>query len=70
MFIELLLGALSVASFVVSIKTGHWFASPFAGLFAWGYAYVSYQVIKDQLGVPDLGSGGSTTNDLPETVAS
>ncbi len=71
-FAELFLAVLSTVSFLVALDTGHWFAAPFAGLFAWGYSYVSYQVVKDQLGVPMFGRLGRLGRGKPvtETAAS
>ena len=40
---EIALGLVSVASVVASLKTGHWFATPFAMLFTLGYSYVARQ---------------------------
>jgi glycosyltransferase involved in cell wall biosynthesis len=48
-YIEVILGLLNVASAVAAVETGHWFAAPFALLFAWGYGYVATLVMKDQL---------------------
>ena len=45
---ESMLAALSIASVAVSIETHHWFATPFAGLFAWGYGYVAVRVVTEQ----------------------
>jgi cellulose synthase/poly-beta-1,6-N-acetylglucosamine synthase-like glycosyltransferase len=47
--IELALGALSVVSVVASVQTGHWFATPFALLFTFGYGYVALLVASEQL---------------------
>jgi hypothetical protein len=33
---------------VASIQTGHWFATPFAGLFTFGYGYVASLVASEQ----------------------
>jgi glycosyltransferase involved in cell wall biosynthesis len=46
---ELVLGALSAASVVVSLSTGHWFAAPFAGLFMVGYVYVSLRLVAENV---------------------
>jgi len=35
---------------VASIETGHWFATPFAMLFAFGYGYVALFVTSEELG--------------------
>jgi hypothetical protein len=47
--IEVVLGLLSCASVVMSIETRHWFATPFALLFACGYGYVAFFVAYEQL---------------------
>lgn len=46
---EAVLCILSLASVVASIQTGHYFATPFAILFAIGYAYVAYMIAGEQL---------------------
>jgi hypothetical protein len=46
---EAILTAISLSSVVVAIETSHWFALPFAGLFAWGYGYVAFRVVSEQL---------------------
>lgn len=47
--VELGMSALCLASSVVAVETGHWFAAPFSGLFAWGYGYVAVLLLKEQL---------------------
>jgi cellulose synthase/poly-beta-1,6-N-acetylglucosamine synthase-like glycosyltransferase len=47
--IEIALCLVSGASTVASIETGHWFASPFAMLFTFGYGYVAFFVASEQL---------------------
>lgn len=47
--IEIGLGCLSAFSVVTALRTGHWFALPFAGLFTWGYFAVAYHVATEQL---------------------
>lgn len=47
--VEMLLCLVSVASVIASIETGHWFATPFASLFAFGYGYVASLVASEQL---------------------
>ena len=47
---EIALFSVSVASTVASIETGHWFATPFAMLFAFGYGYVALFVTSEELG--------------------
>jgi len=46
--IEMTLCLLCIASAVVALRMGHYFASPFALLFAWGYGYVATQVMRDR----------------------
>jgi glycosyltransferase involved in cell wall biosynthesis len=46
--LEVALALLSVISIVASIQTGHWFAAPFASLFAIGYGYVAVLVGSEQ----------------------
>ena len=36
-------------STVASVETGHWFATPFAALFTFGYGYVASLVAKEQV---------------------
>jgi hypothetical protein len=45
---ELALGTVSVASAFAAAVTGHWFALPFAVLFACGYGSVAILVMRDQ----------------------
>jgi hypothetical protein len=47
--IEIALALVSGASTVASLETGHWFATPFALLFAFGYSYVAFFVASEQL---------------------
>jgi cellulose synthase/poly-beta-1,6-N-acetylglucosamine synthase-like glycosyltransferase len=47
--IEIALSLLSLASVVASIETGHYFATPFAMLFTFGYGYVASLVASEQL---------------------
>jgi cellulose synthase/poly-beta-1,6-N-acetylglucosamine synthase-like glycosyltransferase len=47
-FIETGLCLFSAASVLASMQTGHWFATPFAGLFTFGYGYVAYNVASEQ----------------------
>jgi len=46
---EIGLALVSFASVVASIETGHWFATPFAMLFTFGYGYVASLVASEQL---------------------
>ena len=45
---EMTLGLVSAFSVVASIQTAHWFATPFAMMFTFGYGYVSALVIIEQ----------------------
>ncbi len=47
-FAEITLCAVSIASVVAAIQTGHWFAAPFATMFAFGYGYVATLVVLEQ----------------------
>ena len=47
--IETALCLVSAVSVVASIESGHWFATPFAMLFAFGYGYVAFFVASEQL---------------------
>ena len=47
--IEVFLCLFSLASTVASIETGHWFATPFAMLFTFGYGYVALLVASEQV---------------------
>ena len=42
------LAVLSAMSTVVSVMTQHWFATPFAALFTFGYGYVATLVVREQ----------------------
>ncbi|MCA9586886.1 MAG: glycosyltransferase [Myxococcales bacterium] len=46
--VEVALCLVSFASVVASIETGHWFATPFAMLFTFGYGYVASLVASEQ----------------------
>ncbi len=47
-FVEMFLALLSLATVAASVSTGHWFATPFAALFTFGYAYVAALVVREQ----------------------
>ena len=47
--VEIALCLFSFASVVASMETGHWFATPFAMLFMFGYGYVASLVVSEQL---------------------
>jgi hypothetical protein len=46
--VEVGLCLFSLASTVASVETGHWFATPFAMLFTFGYGYVASLVASEQ----------------------
>jgi cellulose synthase/poly-beta-1,6-N-acetylglucosamine synthase-like glycosyltransferase len=46
--VEVLLGCISLASVVASVHTHHYFATPFAILFTFGYSYVAVLVATEQ----------------------
>jgi hypothetical protein len=46
--VEVGLTLLSFLSVVASIETKHWFATPFAMLFTFGYGYVALLVASEQ----------------------
>jgi len=48
-FVEAILCAVSLGSTVAAIENGHWFAAPFAALFAFGYGYVAMLLTAEQL---------------------
>jgi cellulose synthase/poly-beta-1,6-N-acetylglucosamine synthase-like glycosyltransferase len=47
--VEVMLCLISLASVVASLETGHWFATPFAMLFTFGYGYVASLVASEQV---------------------
>jgi hypothetical protein len=47
--VEIALCLISAASTLASLQTGHWFATPFAMLFTFGYGYVAFFVASEQL---------------------
>ncbi|HEX8790431.1 MAG TPA: cellulose synthase family protein [Polyangiaceae bacterium] len=62
--IEIALCLISGASTVASVETGHWFASPFALLFTFGYGYVAFFVATEQL----ARARAARTADVPASV--
>ncbi len=75
-WMEMLLGLLSGTSMVVSILTGHYFATPFTALFTFGFAYVSYLLIAEAVGrrrmvrrAGPLTAPATVTEATPEPVA-
>ena len=80
--IEIALCLISFASTVASIETGHWFATPFAMLFTFGYGYVATLVATEQLarrkaaelapvsdGAGAIPPAGPSANDVAEELA-
>jgi glycosyltransferase involved in cell wall biosynthesis len=47
-YAELTLALVSLASTITAVQTGHWFATPFAMLFAIGYGYVATLLVLEQ----------------------
>ncbi len=47
-FTETILSLISLGSVIASIRTGHWFATPFALLFTFGYGYVAMLIVNEQ----------------------
>jgi hypothetical protein len=48
--VELTFAALTGACCVVSVKTGHYFATPFTFLFSVGYGYIAFLLLAEALG--------------------
>jgi cellulose synthase/poly-beta-1,6-N-acetylglucosamine synthase-like glycosyltransferase len=46
--LEICLALISFAAVVASVQTGHWFATPFAALFTFGYGYVAVMIALEQ----------------------
>ena len=68
------LAILSAMATVVSVMTQHWFATPFAALFTFGYGYVATLVVREQFvrrsaGTPTTPSSGSLPAPAPSQVA-
>ncbi len=47
--VEIALCLVSLGSSLASLETGHWFATPFALIFTFGYGYVATLVVAEQL---------------------
>jgi hypothetical protein len=67
--IEIALCLISGASVAAAIETGHWFATPFAMLFAFGYGYVAFFVAYEQLARRKAPPVRATTGDGSEIGA-
>jgi Glycosyltransferase like family 2 len=48
--VEIALSVVCLGSVIASIRTGHYFATPFAALFMSGYGYVAALVVQEQFG--------------------
>jgi hypothetical protein len=67
----------SLASTIASLETGHWFATPFAILFTFGYGYVAYNVASEQharrraaaAAVVPISEGSGTAESIPPAPA-
>ena len=64
-FVEMAFGALCVGAAVAALQTGHWFAAPFACLFAWGHGYVATLLLKEQLIPAPMEATEHSLNDAP-----
>ena len=49
-FVEIFFALVCGACVVMSIRTGHWFATPFASLFTFGFAYVAWLLGAEAFG--------------------
>jgi hypothetical protein len=71
--VEVLLSLVSFASVVASLETGHWFATPFAMLFTFGYGYVATLVASEQIArrrASRLGLASSAPESIPPAAVS
>jgi hypothetical protein len=72
----MLLSLLSLVSIVASVETRHYFATPFALMFAFGYGYVAALVIAEQFrrrreveaGIAPPSSGTAATSEQTPMV--
>ncbi|MDP9000572.1 MAG: glycosyltransferase [Myxococcota bacterium] len=65
---EVALCLLSMASTVASIETRHWFATPFAMLFTFGYGYVAFFVAAEELARRKLQIGRAMAPEVRSSV--
>jgi len=63
---ELLLFTMSSCAVVAAVETGHWFAAPFALLFAWGQGYIAFLLLREQF-LPALGGMATSSEVLEES---
>jgi hypothetical protein len=70
--LEICLALASFAATVASVQTGHWFATPLAGLFTFGYGYVAVMISLEQatrrreamtIGLGDVRGAGTASVD-------
>ncbi len=66
---EIALCLVSLASTVASLETGHWFATPFAMLFCFGYGYVATLVVTEQFARRKAASLAPASTDPGSIVA-
>jgi len=66
---EMFLAAICAGSVVASIRTGHYFATPFAALFMAGYTYVAALVIQEQFGRSEELAPESVPSEASEDVS-
>ncbi|HEY2513914.1 MAG TPA: glycosyltransferase [Polyangiaceae bacterium] len=66
--IEIGLCLVSLGSTVASVETGHWFATPFAMLFTFGYGYVASLVASEELARRSAASKLALAGAAPESV--
>jgi cellulose synthase/poly-beta-1,6-N-acetylglucosamine synthase-like glycosyltransferase len=66
---EIALCLVSAASTVAAVETGHWFATPFAMLFTFGYGYVAFFVASEEVARrrAQLAEGGTGAEASAET---
>lgn len=70
-WVEICLAVLSFGAVIASIRTGHWFATPFAMLFTIGYAYVAMLVTNEQTNRARVrAAGGGVASERPSEVPS
>ena len=72
--VEIALCLVSLGSTVASLETGHWFATPFAMLFTFGYGYVATLVATEEMArrgaAAQLAPGEAPTASVPPPAPS
>jgi hypothetical protein len=70
--IEIGLCLVSLGSTVASLETGHWFATPFAMLFTFGYGYVATLVATEEMArrASTLAAAPATAQSVPPPAPS